>query len=285
MEIIIGKMSGFCPGVKIAIQMAEETLKNGTAYCLGEIVHNEQVIKDLENKGMITVNSLEEVPSQKTVMFRAHGEPEEVYELAKSKNLNLVDLTCEKVKLIHEKVKKEREDSFIIILGKKNHPEVIGTKGFAGDNSYVIETEDDILDAYMEFEKSGLSNVYVTTQTTISNKYCDFLINEIENNFIEAEVLIDKSICPTTEIRQAETEKIAKDVNKMIIIGGKHSSNTIELFKISKKNCEKSYNIETVEELDLTDFKNTDKIGIMAGASTPNKSVEEVKNKLEMISK
>lgn len=281
MEIIIGKTSGFCAGVKKAIKKAEETLEKGEAYCLGEIVHNKNVINDLENKGMITVNNLDEIPNGKTVMFRAHGEPEYKYKLAESKNLKLVDLTCEKVKLIHEKAKKESKEAFIIILGKKNHPETIGTKGFSGENSFVIETEDDILDAYIEFEKAGLSKVYVTTQTTISNAYCDFLIDEVEKNFIETKVVVDKNICPTTEIRQAETKKISQEVDKMIIIGGKNSSNTEELFKIAEENCKSAYKIETAKELNLVDFKISDKVGIMAGASTPEKIVEEVKNKLE----
>ncbi len=283
MEIIVGKTSGFCMGVKRAIKKAEETLDGKKAYCLGEIVHNDQVIKKLESKGMTTVNSLDEVPNGETVMFRAHGEAEEVYELAKQKNQEVVDLTCEKVKLIHEKAKKAKEDSFIIILGKKKHPETIGTKGFAGENSFVVETEDDILDAYKEFEKTDSSKVYVTTQTTISSSYCDFLMDEIEKNFIETEVILDKNVCPTTEIRQAETRKIAQEVNKMIIIGGKHSSNTSELFKIAKENCENSCCIETAEEIKVLDFSPTDKVGIMAGASTPPEIVEEVKNKLETV--
>ena len=157
MEIIIGKLAGFCPGVENTIKKAREILKSkDKVYCLGEIVHNKQVIEELEKQGMITVENLEEIPENSSVIFRAHGEPEYKYEEAQKRNLEIYDLTCGKVIAIHKKVQKEKEDSFIIILGKKNHPEVLGTKGFAGENSYVVETEDDILDAYMDFEKTEI---------------------------------------------------------------------------------------------------------------------------------
>jgi 4-hydroxy-3-methylbut-2-enyl diphosphate reductase len=234
---------------------------------------------------MITIESLDEVPNGEKVIFRAHGEPESVYKKAEEKNLEVIDLTCGKVMLIHEKVKKKRENSFIIIVGKKNHPEVIATKGFAGKNSYVIETEDDILDAYMEFETTDLSDVYVVSQTTISSTYFDKLAKEIETNFIEADVLVDKTTCNATEKRQEEVEKLSQTVNKMIIIGGKHSSNTKELAKIADKNCKEVYLVETLEELinetnNLNNFSKDDTIGIMAGASTPQESIEKIEKYL-----
>ena len=123
MEVVIGKMAGFCAGVENAVKKAEECIKEkGTVYCLGEIVHNKQVIEELEKKGMKTVETLEEVPNGSTVIFRAHGEPEERYEEAKQKRLEIKDLTCGNVTVIHRKVEKERDDSFIVILGKKKHP-------------------------------------------------------------------------------------------------------------------------------------------------------------------
>lgn len=281
MEVIVGKLAGFCPGVAYTVKEAKKVLKGGQVYCLGEIVHNKQVIKDLEKNGMITINNIEDVPNGEKVIFRAHGESEKIYKRAKEKNLNVIDLTCGNVKIIHEKVKKEKEKSFIIIVGKKSHPEVIGTKGFAGDNNYVIEDEDDILDAYIEYEKTNLGRVFVVAQTTFSSSKFEILREEIETNFIEADVIIDKTVCDATEKRQRETGELSKIVNSMIIIGGKNSSNTKELAKIAEENCGKVYLVETVDELKFVDFSNIEKIGIMAGASTPQESIEEVKTYLE----
>lgn len=281
MEIVIGKTAGFCAGVNYAVKMAEENIKNEKIYCLGELVHNGQVINKLEKKGMITVDNIEKVPNNSKVIFRAHGEPEIIYKKAKEKGLEIIDLTCGRVKLIHDKVRKEKDKSFIIIVGKAKHPEVIGIKGFAGENSYIIENEDDILDAYMKYEKNKTGRVFVVSQTTFSSEKFDKLRKEIETNFIEADVIVDKTICDATEKRQKETREIAKDFHTMIIIGGKNSSNTRELVNVAKEECENVYSIETAEELKKIDFSNIDKVGIMAGASTPKESITEIEEFLK----
>ena len=282
MEVVVGKFAGFCPGVAVTIEKAEKELdKNTRLYCLGEIVHNAQVIENLEQKGMKTIKSIDELTNGDSVIFRAHGEAKKIYEIAEDKKLKVIDLTCGNVKSIHKKVEKEKDKSFIIILGKRTHPEVIGTKGFAGENSYVIQTEDDILDAYMEYEKTNLGRVYVVAQTTFSSNYFDKLTQEIKINFIEADVVIDKTICSATELRQKETEEMSKIFHKMIIIGGKNSANTKELAEIAKKNCKAVYCIQTVEDLKNINITNTGKIGIMAGASTPKDVILEVKKYIE----
>lgn len=284
MEVIIGKMAGFCPGVEGAVRKAKSALEiKDRVYCLGEIVHNKQVINSLEKSGMITVDSLNEVPNGSSVLIRAHGEPETTYKNAESKNLEILDATCGKVLSIHKKVEREKEDSFIIVLGKKNHPEVIGTIGFAGENCFVVETEDDILDAYMKYEITDLGRVYVVGQTTISSSYFDILAKEIEKEFYEAEVCIDKTICNATEIRQKETLEMSKKFHTMIIIGGKNSSNTKELAKIAESNCQNVYLIETVEEIKEIDFSGENRVGIMAGASTPKESIKEVEEYLKSL--
>ncbi len=280
MEVVVGNLAGFCAGVNSAIEKANKVLNEKSVYCLGEIVHNAQVIEKLENRGMITVESLEDIPDHETVIFRAHGEAKYVYEKAKQKDLTIIDLTCGNVKRIHEKVERKSKRAFIIILGKRNHPEVIGTKGFAGENSFVIETEDDILDAYIEYEKTNLGCVYVVAQTTFSSTYFDQLVKEIELNFIETDVIIDKTICMATEKRQSETEKMSKIFHTMVIVGGKKSANTKELVKIAEKNCKNVYAVQTAEDLKDIDFAKNESIGIMAGASTPNFIIEEVKEML-----
>ena len=281
MEVIVGKYAGFCPGVNFTVSKAEESLGNENLYCLGEIIHNEQVIKKLENNGMKTVNDIEDVPNGSKLIFRAHGEPKWIYDRATEKGIEVLDLTCGKVRVIHQKVEKQIGKSFIIIVGKKEHPEVVGTKGFAGDNSYIVESSDDILPAYMEYEKTNLGKVYVVAQTTFSSQKFDELVDEIRNNFAEATVAVDKTICNTTEIRQKEVSELSKDMNKMIIIGGKNSSNTKELAKIAEQNCADVMLVQTSDDLNGVSFGANDKIGIVAGASTPSYVIDEVKRFIE----
>ena len=284
MEVIVGKYAGFCGGVKLAVQKTEEAVSNNKeVFCLGEVVHNKQVIEDLENKGLKIVKDISEVPDGAKMIIRAHGEREEIYNIAQDRNIEIIDTTCGNVKLIHNKVKKAREDSFIIVLGEKGHAEVIGTLGFAGNNSYVIQDEDDIIDAYMEFENTGLSKVYVVAQTTFSMNKFDILEKEIYTNFIEADVVVDKTICNATEIRQAECEEISKTVDYMIVIGGKNSANTRKLVDISNKNCTNVYFVQTLEDLKDVFFDNTKKVGIMAGASTPQKIIQEIEYYIKSI--
>ncbi len=282
MKVIIGKTAGFCPGVRNAVEKAKESLKKeDKIYCLGEIVHNKHVIQTLEKSGMITVENIDEIPNNSKVIFRSHGEPKIRYDIANEKKLEIIDLTCGNVKSVHFKVEREKESSFIIIIGKKNHPEIIGTKGYAGDNSYVIETEDDILDAYIEYEKTNLGRVYVVSQTTFSSMKFDELVKEIETNFIEADIIVDKTICNATETKQKDTREIAKKADVVVVIGGRNSANTKELIKIAKEECKNVYGIENVKELENENFSKISEVAITAGASTPSEVIEEVKSFFE----
>lgn len=284
MKVIVGKYAGFCGGVKVAIQKTEDALdSNNGMYCLGEVVHNKQVIESLEKKGLKIVNSIDEVPNGSKMIIRAHGATEETYEIAKARNIEVIDTSCGNVKVVHNKVKKASEDSFVIICGEKEHPETIGTASFAGENYYIVEEETDILDAYMEYEKTNLGKVYVTAQTTFSLKKFDDLSKEIEHNFYEADVIIDNTICNATEIRQNECKEMAKNVDAMVVIGGQNSANTRKLVDISNENCNKVFFIQTLENLKSEDLSKINKIGIMAGASTPEYIINEVKEYLEKI--
>ena len=277
MEVIVGKLAGFCPGVARAVNKAlEVSNENDIVYCLGELVHNKQVIEKLEKNNLKTVEDINEVPNNSIVIFRAHGVKESIYKIAESKNLNVIDLTCGKVRIIHDKVKKEKDKSFIIIVGDENHPESIATKDFAGDNSIVIYNEDEIIDAYKKFEESNLKRVYVVAQTTFNLRKFELIADEIRDNFCEAEVIIDNTICNATEKRQKETEMLSKTVDVMIVIGGKNSANTQKLVEISKKNCNEVYHIQTKEDLENVGFNKTQKVGIVAGASTPKDIIKEV---------
>ena len=282
MKIIVGELSGFCAGVTYTVNKAKEILaEHKKIYCLGEIVHNEKVIKMLEDEEMITVDSIEDVPSGEKVIFRAHGEAESIYKMAKERNVEILDLTCGKVRRIHLEVEKEREDKFIIIIGKHKHPETIGTRGYAGENCTVIETEEEIPNAYKTFKETGLSEVYVVSQTTFSSKkFCEF-VNKIKEQFIEAKIEVNNTICDATEKRQKEVEELSQEANKMIIIGGKNSSNTKELAIIAEKHCKEVYLVQDKEDLSDIRFNQNDVIGIVSGASTPIETVMEIKEYVE----
>lgn len=284
MEVILGKSAGFCYGVKRAVDGAKHELKKAkgnTIYCLGEIVHNKQVIKDLEEKGLVFIENINE--SKGETIVRAHGIKKEIYRLAKKLKINLKDFTCPNVLKIHKIAEEHAKKGYYIFLcGNKNHPENIGTLSFCGDNVSVIETEEDVADAMNLLKKSKIEKLLVILQTTYSVerfKKIEKLIKEyIPEN---VKLVIKNTICHATELRQKETEEIAKKVQYMIIIGGANSSNTKKLFEIGKTNCKNCVCIETVNDLDLNIINKYEKIGVMAGASTPQDLIEEVVNILK----
>lgn len=277
MNIIVGKNSGFCAGVKYTITRAEEELaKSHNIDCLGEIIHNKQVIDDLSKKGLRIINSIKDANNK--VIIRAHGIAKEVYTYAKEKQIELIDLTCPKVLKIHEQVQKfANSNYFIFLFGVKEHPETIGTYSFCGDNSYIIESADDIAPAISLLKASSLKDVLIISQTTFSvslfNELSSVIRETLGNSF---NLHIEKSICNATDLRQAETEEISSRSDLMIIIGGKNSSNTKKLYEVSKKNCDNVLHIETAKELDKNFIKKFQNIGIMAGASTPNGIIQDV---------
>ena len=285
MEVILGKLAGFCNGVRNAVEKTEELLKNrDKIYCLGELAHNKQVIKDLENDGLIVVDDLNEVPNNSEVIFRAHGVTKSVYQLAKEKNLTVYDYSCVRVIKLHEDVENMNNNGYYIFLfGDNNHPEVIGTKSFANSEEItVLKDLKEVDSAINNLKKSNLNKLYICAQTTFSLKKFDELVSIIEekleknDNDDNIEIKTNKSICEATEIRQMETENLAREVDFMVIIGGKNSSNTIKLYEISKNNCKRAIHIETKEKLENVDFSKASKVGVMAGASTPKKSIDEV---------
>lgn len=281
MEIIVGKLSGFCNGVSNTIKRANSSLETyKEVYCLGEIVHNERVVKDLENKGMITINNIEEAPDNSKVIIRAHGELKETYDKAKDKNIELIDLTCGKILIIKNKITNKKDDHFITIIGKKNHPETLGIKSFSNGYSYIVENEEDIDELLNMFNESKLNKMFIVSQTTFNSNKFDTLTNIIKHKS-DKDIEIDKTICNATSDRQEETKELSSQVDKMIIVGGKHSSNTKELENISKENCKEVYLVQDVSDLDKNNFSIDDKIGIMGGASTPEIAVKEIIEFLE----
>lgn len=285
MELIIGKTAGFCYGVKRAVDGAKEALKqNKILYGLGEIVHNQEVIKELEELGMQFIENIGEA-NGKTII-RAHGIPKQVYEEARQNQIELIDYTCPKVLKVHQIAEEyANKGYYIFLLGNKKHPENIGTLSYCGENKFVIEKEEDTIKALEALEKSQIKKLLVISQTTYNlEKF--YIIEEIIKNELprNVELVIKNTICQATEIRQKETEEMAKKVDCMIVIGGKNSSNTKKLNEIAKQYCETVLLIENETELELDKIKPDDKVGIMAGASTPKKSVEEVIKRLKQFS-
>lgn len=288
MEIIIGKTAGFCFGVKNAVTKAEKTLEqNEEIYCLGELVHNKQVTEKLTQKGMHFIDDITEAKG-KTVI-RSHGVEKKIYKQAENMKIELIDLTCPKVLHIHNIAKEYAKKGFYIILtGDENHPEMLGTASFCGEHYYILENEENIKKTIEEFKKTKLSNILLISQTTYSLEKFEKIAKILQKEIPNIEVV--NTICNATKMRQEETEQMAKDVDIMIIVGGKHSSNSNKLYELAKKHCGNVLFVETAEEIklkylhsDKEFFKNEPsvRVGIMAGASTPKESIDKVVEKIK----
>lgn len=275
MEVKTAKSAGFCFGVKRAVEKAYEVAgeKQSGVYTYGSIIHNEEVVGDLEKKGVTVLNSEEELKSlaEGTVIIRSHGVPRKIYELLQEKGLDYVDVTCPFVLKIHRIVEREsRAGRHIVIIGNKDHPEVEGTRGWCEGPSTVIKTREEA----ENFLREGHENVCIVSQTTFNYKNFQELVEILAKKRYDRLVL--NTICNATNERQAEAAEIAKTVDAMIVIGGKHSSNTQKLFEICKGVCKNTYYIQTLADLDSDSFRSIQCVGITAGASTPNKIIEEV---------
>ena len=273
MEIIIGKNAGFCYGVKRAVEGTEKELeKSKKIYCLGELVHNKDVIKKLEEKGLVTINNIESAKG--SCIIRAHGEPIETYNKAKDLNINLIDLTCHNVLKNHRLVHEYHENGYyILLLGTKSHPENIGTISYCKGDGECVDL-DELDNAINKIKKQNIEKIFVLAQTTYSVSKFHECSKIIEEKLAGKEIKIMNTICNATEIRQKETEELSKKVDCMIIVGGKNSSNTKKLFDISKVNCPNTILVENVEEVNFKELEKCNKVGIMAGASTPSFSYE-----------
>lgn len=287
MELIIGKTAGFCFGVRNAVDKTYEEINKNTEdlYCLGELVHNEKIVDDITKKGVITIEDITKVPNNSNVIIRAHGVEPSVYDIAEEKNIKLIDLTCPKVARVHELAKEfADEDYYIMLIAEKKHAETIGTKGFCGDNCTIIETIEDIETAIKEFKESKLTQIAILAQTTFSVEKFNEIAQNIKSR-VDCKVEVKNTICNATEFRQAETEELSKKVDLMIIIGGKHSANTKRLYDISCRNCKKAILIQNKDDNDLIEVMKDkfNRIGIMAGASTPKDSIDEVVEYIKII--
>lgn len=280
MEIIIGNSAGFCYGVRRAVEGVENELckmNYKKVYCLGELVHNQDVIKNLEEKGLIVVQDIKEIQEKEDsiCIIRAHGEKKETYEIAKKNSIKLVDYTCPNVLKNHKLIEEYTNNKYYAILfGNKNHPENIGTLSYGNYNRICVETEDELEDAIYDIKAKKIKKVFAFAQTTFSMEkfkiFSKIIEQELKSENTEVKIL--NTICNATEIRQMETKELSNRVDVMIILGGKNSSNTKKLYDIAKENCENHILVENLKEIDFKKLeeKGFKTVGIMAGASTPH---------------
>ena len=271
MEIIVAKNIGFCFGVTRAIEGALKEMDDNT-YLLGELVHNKDTMSKIKGK---VVENIEDIPDKAKVIIRAHGVSKDVLKRAAEKKLQVVDLTCPKVAKVHKLVS-ERKNNFIIIIGKKTHPEVIGTTGYA--NEYIVIEDENDLDELTKILANNKKKISIFSQTTYSSLKFVSLVNKIKRmTHSYAEII--SCICPVTEERQKEAERIANSVDLVIVVGGKDSSNTTKLYELVS-GIKKARWIESPDELNLEDIKTFSKIGIVSGTSTSMETVNAVISKL-----
>ena len=281
MEVKVAKTAGFCFGVQRAVDKVYELIDScqDRLFTLGPIIHNEEVVNDLEKKGVRVASEeeLKTLPKGSTVVIRSHGVGKKVYDQLKECGLSYVDVTCPFVLKIHRIVEKEsKAGSHIVIIGDPDHPEVVGICGWCIGSYTVIRTKQDALD----FVPPESKNVCIVSQTTFNyNKFKD-LVEILRKKRYDNTVLnilnILNTICNATEERQREAKSIAGEVDTMLVVGGRHSSNTQKLFEICKKECGNTYYIQTPVDLDSEMFQCSSYVGITAGASTPKKIIEEV---------
>ena len=276
MEVVLAKSSGFCFGVKRAVDRVYEQLaENKKIYTYGPIVHNDDVVADLEEKGVKVLNTKEELTelTEGSVVIRAHGVPKEIYEIMEQKNIECIDATCPFVKRIHKIVEKESaEGRRIIVIGNAKHPDVEGIRGWCKTPATVIESREEAL----QFNGSKDDKYCVVSQTTFNYKKFQELVEIFQKKGYD--IIVANTICSATEERQKEASELAAKADVMIVIGGTHSSNTRKLYELCKSECENTYYIQTLADLQLELPNSVELVGITAGASTPNKIIEEVQN-------
>ena len=278
-EIRVAKSAGFCFGVSRSVDMAEKLLeKHGSACSLGPIIHNEDVVDELRRRGLRVVASPEEIRAGDHVMIRAHGAAPAVYEELEKRGALVTDATCPKVKMIHRIVREAAENGrFVIIIGMRAHPEVEAICGWCGEH-VVLENPSECsrwMEDNPQFFDKMITIVVQTTQTSGNfTECCDELKKRCTN------LKISDTICLATSTRQEEAKTLSSQCGAMVVIGGRHSANSLHLAEICSEFCPAVYFIERSEELDLSALRDVDVVGITAGASTPAWIIKEVRNKM-----
>ena len=275
-KVTTAKTAGFCFGVKRAVDTVYEQIEknSGQIYTYGPIIHNEEVVKDLKAKGVEVLEEDADLNTfeKGTVVIRSHGVAREIYDRLTAEGFEIVDATCPFVLKIHRYVEEYSKKGYhIVIIGNGSHPEVEGIRGWCDpEHTTVINSGEEAVN----FAINGEKKLCIVSQTTFNyNKFQDLVEIIREKGY---DIIVLNTICNATETRQREAAELAKRSGAMIVIGGKSSSNTQKLFEICKKECENTYYIQTLDDLNLQKLQSIDNVGITAGASTPNKIIEEV---------
>ena len=275
MEIIVAKTAGFCFGVKRAVEKVYEQTETAgkPIYTYGPIIHNEEVVKDLEKRGVCVLETEEELKNLTggVVVIRSHGVSRHIYQILEERGIQVVDATCPFVRKIHRIVEEQTAAGRkVIIIGNSAHPEVEGIKGWGNDDTLAVDSPEEV-------EKVSFppgTKVCIVSQTTFNyNKFKELVEKFSEKRY---DILVLNTICNATQERQAEAKEVASKVDAMIVIGGKNSSNTQKLYEICKKECENTHYIQTLGDFNPECVSSVSSVGITAGASTPNYIIEEV---------
>ena len=281
MEIVRASVLGFCFGVRRAVELAEKALsenKDKTVYSLGPLIHNENALRALSEKGLLTVDEdrVGEIPPESVVIIRAHGVAPSVTDVLESKNCKIIDATCPRVKASQKMVERySNENDYVVLTGDRNHGEVIGIAGYAGENFAQIQD-------YTEAESFNIpdsdnKNIILLSQTTYSPKEFEKIETLFRNKFRNLAVM--NTICPATHERQQALLELCSKVDGVIVIGGKNSANTKRLYQTAAANCKHAVHIQNASEIPA-EFRNLSKIGLTAGASTPDSIIDDVESTL-----
>ena len=277
-RIVVAKSAGFCFGVSRSVSMAEKLLEEGKAYSLGPLIHNNDVVAYLEQKGLSVIDTPEQLPPGGRVIIRSHGISKEVYGALEEKNAKVCDATCPKVNKIHELVSEaSAEGRFVVIIGMHGHPEVEAVGGWCGEHVICDNVSElsEFFNNNTELLDKPITMVVQTTQTRSNFTECaNFLKKMCTNN------QIFDTICGATSMRQEEAAKIAALCGAMVVIGGEHSANSVHLAEICRRECDNVQFISKAEELDMDRLSGVESVGITAGASTPSWIIKEVSNKM-----
>ncbi len=278
MQVLLANEYGFCFGVERAVEMVEEALEGGeTVRSLGPLIHNDQEMQRLGTFGVTTISEPIQIGRGETAVIRAHGVTPQVQKELEEKASKVVDATCPFVTRVQKLAARAAEaDRHVVVVGSPDHPEMIGVKGYAPEHAFVIKDESEVASL------PWLRNPLVVSQTTIKAKTF-FDTAEAIKSRTNDEVQVINTICSATRDRQEAARALAGMVDVFYIIGGRHSSNSVKLLGVCKEQCDNSYLIENPDEIDPSDLTGAERVGVTAGASTPNWLIDKVVKHLEKL--
>lgn len=281
-KIIVAESAGFCFGVNRAINILYKLIDDNKPACtLGPIIHNMQMVNELREKGVRTIDKISEAKENETIVIRSHGVPQSIVDEINERHLDYIDATCPFVSKIHKIVSETDDDSIVIIAGDKNHPEVQGIMGHCKSKCYTFKNQEELQELFSIIPQKNYKTIKIVAQTTFDLKEWEKSLKSLKNVYTNTKIF--DTICNATSIRQREAANISKSVDLMFVIGDKHSSNSFKLYSICSSNCENTFFIETADELPLEMVKKADSIGVTAGASTPARIIKEVLDKMSEV--